>query len=325
MQVLHQIPRLYDPNVIIGYETSDDAAVYKLTDDLAVVQTVDYFTPIVDDPYTFGCISAANALSDIYAMGAKPIMGLNIAGFPVDKLPLDVLVQILQGGSDKAKEAGITIAGGHTIDDNEPKYGMVVTGLVHPEKIITNSDAKPGDVLILTKPIGTGIITTAMKEDIAPIESAEMAIKVMSALNKSSAEAMIKVGVNACTDVTGFGLLGHLYEMVSGSSVGAEISLEKVPIIDGTWKLADDLIIPAGTMRNHEYLVEHIIWDDISYEHQMILCDAQTSGGLLISVPEEKSGELVRLLQESNALASAIIGRITENNVGIIKVKKLIG
>jgi selenide,water dikinase len=323
MQVLHQIPKLYDPNVIIGYETSDDAAVYKLSDDLAVVQTVDYFTPIVDDPYTFGCISAANALSDIYAMGAKPIMGLNIAGFPVNKLSLDVLVQILQGGSDKAKEAGITIAGGHTIDDNEPKYGMVVTGLVHPEKIITNSNAKPGDVLILTKPIGVGIITTAMKEDIAPIESAEMAIKAMSALNKSSAEAMIKVGVNACTDVTGFGLLGHLYEMVSGSSVGAVISLEKVPIIDGTWKLADDLIIPAGTMRNHEYLVEHIIWDDISYEHQMILCDAQTSGGLLISVPEEKSGDLVRLLQESNALASAIIGRITDNDIGIIKVKKL--
>lgn len=320
MQVLHQIPRLYDPNIIIGYEKSDDAAVYKLSDDLAVVQTVDYFTPIVDDPYTFGSIAGANAISDIYAMGAKPIMGLNIAGFPVGKLPIDVLVQILQGGSDKAKEAGITIAGGHTIDDNEPKYGMVITGLVHPDKIIKNSSAKPGDVLVLTKPIGTGIITTAMKEDIAEAESAEMAIKVMSKLNKSSAEIMIKVGVNACTDVTGFGLLGHLYEMVSGSGVGAEISFEKIPLIEGVLKLADDLIIPAGTIRNHEYLNDHIIWNDISYEQQMILCDAQTSGGLLISVSEEKSDELVRSLQESNSLASAIIGRITSDHIGIIKV-----
>lgn len=321
MQVLHQIPRLYDPNIIIGYEKSDDAAVYKLSDDLAVVQTVDFFTPIVDDPYAFGCIAAANALSDIYAMGAKPIMGLNIAGFPVSKLPIDVLVQILQGGSDKAKEAGITIAGGHTIDDNEPKYGMVVTGLVHPDKIVTNSSAKPGDVLVLTKPIGTGIITTAMKEDIAPTESAEMAIKVMSTLNKSSAEAMIKVGVNACTDVTGFGLLGHLYEMVSGSSVSAEIRFERVPLIEGTLKLADDLIIPAGTIRNYEYLSDYIIWNDTIYEQKMILCDAQTSGGLLISVSEEKSDELVRSLQESGALASATIGRITCNRIGTIEVK----
>ncbi len=321
MQVLHQIPRLYDPNIIIGYEKSDDAAVYKLSDDLAVVQTVDFFTPIVDDPYTFGSIAVANALSDVYAMGAKPIMGLNIAGFPIGKLPIDVLVRILQGGSDKAKEAGITIAGGHTIDDNEPKYGMVVTGLVHPDRIVTNSSAKPGDVLILTKPIGTGIIITAMKEDIAPMESAEIAIKVMNTLNKSSAEAMIKVGVNACTDVTGFGLLGHLYEMVSGSSVSAEINFEKVPLIEGTLKLADDLIIPAGTIRNHEYLNDHIVWNDIPYEQQMILCDAQTSGGLLISVSEEKSDELVKLLRESNSLSSAVIGKITYGNIGVIEVK----
>lgn len=320
MQVLHQIPKLYDSNVIVGYDESDDAAVYKISDDLAMVQTVDYFTPIVDDPYEFGSIASANAISDVYAMGAKPIMGLNIVGFPVDKLPMDVLVQILRGGSDKAKEAGITIAGGHTIDDNEPKYGMVITGLVHPDKIIRNSGAKPGDVLVLTKPIGTGIITTAMKENLASQETAEYAIKVMSALNKSAAECMIQIGVNACTDVTGFGLLGHLHEMVSASFVGAEISLKEAPIINGAYELADDLIIPAGTMRNHEYLNDYVIWDDISYEYQMILCDSQTSGGLLISVPEEKSDDLVKALQSSGTLASAVIGRIMQDDQHKIKV-----
>jgi selenium donor protein len=320
MQVLHQIPKLYDSNVIVGYDESDDAAVYKISDDLAMVQTVDYFTPIVDDPYEFGSIASANAISDIYAMGAKPIMGLNIVGFPVDKLPMEILVQILRGGSDKAKEAGITIAGGHTIDDNEPKYGMVITGLVHPDKIIRNSGAKPGDVLVLTKPIGTGIITTAMKENLASQETAEYAVKVMSTLNKSAAECMIQIGVNACTDVTGFGLLGHLHEMVSAGFVGAEISLKEVPIINGTYELADDLIIPAGTMRNHEYLSDYVIWDDISYEYQMILCDSQTSGGLLISVSEEKSGDLVKALQSSGTLASVIIGRIIQNDQHKIRV-----
>jgi len=322
LQVLHQIPKLYDPNVIVGYDESDDAAVYKISDDLAMVQTVDYFTPIVDDPYAFGSIAVANALSDVYAMGAKPIMGLNIVGFPAGKLPMDILVQILCGGSNKAKEAGITITGGHTIDDNEPKYGMVITGFVHPDKIIRNSGARSGDVLILTKPIGTGIITTAMKEDIAFHETAEIAINVMSTLNKLAAECMIQIGVSACTDVTGFGLLGHLHEMVSASSVGAEINLQKVPIIPGTWELADDLIIPAGTMRNHEFLSDYVIWDDISYEHQMILCDAQTSGGLLISVPEEKSNELVKILETYGTLASVVIGRIIQDNNCKIKVSK---
>jgi selenide,water dikinase len=320
MQVLHQIPKLYDSNVIVGYDESDDAAVYKISDDLAMVQTVDYFTPIVDDPYTFGAIAAANALSDIYAMGAKPVMGLNIVGFPAEKLPLDVLVQILNGGSDKAKEAGITISGGHTIDDNEPKYGMVITGFVHPDKIITNSGAKPGDVLVLTKPIGTGIITTAMKEDIASPKTADNAIKIMSTLNKLAAECMIQIGVNACTDVTGFGLMGHLHEMVSASSVGAEINFQNVPIIPGTWELADDLIIPAGTMRNHEFFSDHLIWDNISYEYQMILCDAQTSGGLLISVPKEKSDDLVKKLKASETLAYAVIGRIIKDEYHKIRV-----
>ncbi len=311
MQVLRQIPMIDDPNLIVGRLGADDAAVYKISDDLAVVQTVDYFTPIVDDPYTFGTIAAANAMSDIYAMGAKPAMALNVVGFPVNELPLDVLVEILRGGSDKAKEAGISIAGGHTIEDKEPKYGLAVMGLVHPDRIMTNSGAKPGDILILTKPIGTGIIATAMKAQIAAQESIDAAVKVMSTLNEAAAESMIEIGVNSCTDVTGFGLLGHLHEMVSASHVGAEISYEKVPLIPGTWDLADDLIIPAGTSRNHEYLSDYIIWGDgLEYEEQMILCDAQTSGGLLISVPEEKSAALIKSLEDSGALVVARIGRI---------------
>ena len=321
MQVLHQIPMICDPKVLVGRSEADDAAVYKISDDIAVVQTVDYFTPIVDDPYTFGAIAAANSLSDIYAMGARPVMALNIAGFPVDSLPLSILVEILRGGSDKAKEAGISIAGGHTIDDNEPKYGLVVMGLVHPDKIITNSGAKPGDVLILTKPIGTGIITTAMKAEIATQESMDIAVRVMSTLNKSAAESMIEVGVNSCTDVTGFGLLGHLHEMVSASHVGAKISLKEVPLIPGTWDLADDLIIPAGTSRNREFLSDRVIWEDeISYEEQMILCDAQTSGGLLISVPKENSAALLKSLEDSDAFVAAQIGEIIEDDTCKIAV-----
>jgi len=321
MQVLCQVPIIHDPRVIVGRSSVDDAAVYKVSDDLAVVQTVDYFTPIVDDPYTFGVIAAANSLSDIYAMGATPAMALNIAAFPTDKLSLDVLVEILRGGSDKAEEAGISIAGGHTIEAEEPKYGLVVMGLVHPDRMVTNAGAKPGDALILTKPIGTGIISTAMKAEIATQKSMDVAVKVMSALNRSAAECMLEVGVNSCTDVTGFGLLGHLHEMISASRVGAEVSFNKVPLIPGTRELADDLIIPAGTSRNREFLSDHVNWGDgIEYEEQMILCDAQTSGGLLISVPEENSAVLIESLEHSDAIAAARIGRITKDENCKIKV-----
>ncbi|MFC1717058.1 selenide, water dikinase SelD [Candidatus Poribacteria bacterium] len=276
---------------------------------------------MVDDPYTFGTIAAANALSDVYAMGARPTMALNIVGFPVDKLSLDVLVEILRGGSNKAAEAGISIAGGHTVDDREPKYGLVVMGLVHPDAILTNAGAKAGDVLILTKPIGTGIISTAMKAEIATQESIEAAVEVMSTLNRIAAESMIQVGVNACTDVTGFGLLGHLHEMVSASQVGAEVSFREVPLIPGTWELADDLIIPSGTSRNHEYLTDFVVWGDgLEYEEQMILCDAQTSGGLLISVSEKNSVALLRSLEDSGVLAATQIGRIIEDETCVIKV-----
>ena len=312
---------IYDPRVIVGRSAVDDAAVYKISDDLAVVQTVDYFTPIVDDPYTFGAIAAANSLSDIYAMGAKPAMALNIAAFPKDKLPLDVLVKILRGGSDKAEEAGIAIAGGHTVEGEEPMYGLVVMGLVHPDRIMVNSGAEPGDALILTKPIGTGIISTAMKAEIAAQESIDAAVKVMSTLNRATAECMLDAGANSCTDVTGFGLLGHLHEMVSASHVGAEVSFREVPLIPGTRELADDLIIPAGTSRNREFLSDSVIWGDgIEYEEQMILCDAQTSGGLLISVPEENSAALISSLEHSDALVAARIGRIVKDDNCKIRV-----
>lgn len=323
MQVLHQIPVFPDSRILVGHSAADDAAVYKISDDLAVVQTVDYFTPIVDDPYTFGTIAATNALSDIYAMGAKPTMALNIVGFPADKLPMDVLVEIMRGGSDKAAEAGISIAGGHTVDDSEPKYGLVVMGLVHPDSVMTNATAKPGDALVLTKPIGTGIISTAMKAGIASQESISAAVSVMQTLNKDAAECMAKVGANSCTDITGFGLLGHLHEMVSASDVGAEINYDSVPLITGTWELADDLIIPAGTYRNHEYLSDSIIWGDgVEYEHQMILCDAQTSGGLLMTVPEERSVEFIKSLKEAGTLAAAYIGKIIKADDCKIRILK---
>lgn len=314
MQVLRQLPVMSDPEVLVGLSTSDDAAVYKISDDLAIVLTVDFFTPIVDDPYIFGSIAAANSLSDVYAMGGKPLLALNIVGFPTDKLPLDILTQILKGGFDKAKEAGIPIAGGHTIDDREPKYGLVVMGMVHPDKVMTNSNAKPGDALVLTKPIGSGIISTAMKAEVASQESMDDAIKVMSTLNRIPAEVMMSVGVNSCTDITGFGLLGHLYEMVSSSGCGAEINYNSIPLIAGTRELADDLIIPAGTVRNYEYIDDFVIWGEgIEYEEKMILCDAQTSGGLLISIPEDKCHELIKSLEDAKALAAARIGRIIQN------------
>lgn len=321
MQVLRQLPIMNDPKVLVGLSTSDDAAVYKISDDLAIVLTVDFFTPIVDDPYIFGSIAATNSLSDVYAMGGKPILALNIVGFPTDKLPLSILTQILKGGFDKAKEAGISIAGGHTIDDREPKYGLVVMGMVHPNKVMTNSNAKPGDALILTKPIGSGIISTAMKAEIASQESMDDAVKVMSVLNRIPAEVMMSVGANSCTDITGFGLLGHLYEMVSSSGVGAEISYNSIPLITGTKELADDLIIPAGTVRNYEYINDFVIWgENLEYEEKMILCDAQTSGGLLISVPEDKCYELIKSLEDANALTAARIGKIVQSESQMILV-----
>lgn len=319
--MLSQLPIPKDPNLLVGVETADDAAVYRLRKDLAIVQTVDYFTPVVDDPYHFGAITAANSLSDIYAMGAKPLFALNIVGFPSRSLPLEVLTEILKGGSDKAQEAGVPIVGGHTIDDPEPKYGMAVTGIVHPKKVVTNASAKVGDALVLTKPLGIGIITTAIKREKASPRAIKKAIAVMSTLNKEASEAMLEVGVHACTDITGFGLLGHLHEMTTGSRVGARIYLSKVPVLPEAWPLVKKGVAPGGTYNNRRFLEGAVTWEPgVSEEEQLVLCDAQTSGGLLIAVSRRKEKALVSALKRAKALVIARIGEIVKDEEGKIEV-----
>ncbi|MBE0638314.1 MAG: selenide, water dikinase SelD [Bacteroidales bacterium] len=308
-QVLKDLPQVFDKNVLIGASTSDDAAVYLINESTAIVQTVDFFTPVVDDPYYFGAIAAANALSDIYAMGAKPLFALNIVGFPDNRLPMQVLKDILRGASDKAAEAGISVLGGHTVEDTEPKFGMVVTGVVHPSKVISNAGAKPGDVLILTKPIGTGIISTAVKRGLADEKTALSARNVMAELNAKAAKLMESFPVNSCTDITGFGLLGHLKEMVMASGVQVKINASMVPFIEGTYELAMAGSIPGGTRNNLDFVSGVVEWDkDIPEITRLILCDAQTSGGLLISLPKKDAEEYIRQF----GLSASIIGMVSE-------------
>ncbi len=298
----------------MGISTGDDAAVYKMSDEMAIVSTVDFFPPIVDDPFKFGEIAATNALSDVYAMGGKPVIALNIVGFPVD-LPHDILGEILSGGASKAQEAGVLIVGGHTVDDAEPKYGMSVTGVVHPGEQVTNAGAQPGDVLVLTKPIGTGIITTAGKQERVGAETLDRAIKVMSELNRKASEAMMHVGVNACVDVTGFGLLGHLRLIAEGSGVSAHVRVSDVPVIEGVQELLDLGIAPGGTHRNLESLEGVVDWHpDISAETQILLADAQTSGGLLMSVSPGKLDDLLTALDHAGVKTRAVIGKIVERD-----------
>jgi cysteine desulfurase len=310
-KVLKDLPAVFDKNVLIGVNTSDDAAVYLINDETAIVQTVDFFTPVVDDPYYFGAIAAANALSDIYAMGAKPLFALNIVGFPDNRLPMQVLKDILKGASDKAAEAGISVLGGHTVEDTEPKFGMVVTGVVHPKKVISNAGARPGDVLALTKPIGTGIISTAVKRGLADDETAKAARDIMAALNAKAALAMESFPVNACTDVTGFGLLGHLKELVAASGVEVTLFAEKVPVIKGVYELAAAGAIPGGTRNNLDFVAEVVEWsDNIPEITKLILCDAQTSGGLLISLPGDHARKMIRTLHDQFNIAAAIIAEV---------------
>lgn len=321
--MLGRLPQFNDPRILVGAETSDDAAVYQLDSGQAIVQTVDYITPVVDDPYSCGLIAAANSLSDIYAMGATPLFALNIVGFPVGSLPLSVLGEILRGGADKVREAGAPIIGGHSIDDPEPKYGLVVTGLIDPAKIYKNSTALIGDDLVLTKPLGIGIITTAIKRGNAGPPTIDAAIRLMATLNKDASEAMVAVGAHACTDVTGFGLLGHLHEMTAGSKVGARLSLSRVPVIPEAWDLIRQGICPGGTKRNQESLQGAIVWDPgVSGEARLILCDAQTSGGLLIAVPKNKTTALMQGLRERKTPAAALIGEIIEDPDGRIWIER---
>ena len=298
--------------MLVGNSTGDDAAVYKMSGDLAVVLTLDFFPPIVDDPYSYGEVAVANALSDVYAMGGKPLLGLNIVGFPVE-LPKDILVQILKGGASKAQEAGVLIVGGHTVDDKEPKYGLAVTGVVQPGRQVSNAGAKVGDVLVLTKPIGTGIITTAGKQQRVDASVLDNAVRVMGTLNSDASEAMMKVGVNACTDVTGFGLIGHLRGMVEASGVGARVTHGAVPVLDGTLELLEDGIAPGGTHRNLDSVDGVVKWHQaVGDTAKLLMCDAQTSGGLLISVPSDKKDVLVEQLAARGVDTRAVIGEIVD-------------
>jgi selenium donor protein len=310
----------------VGAETADDAAVYRLGPDLALVQTLDYFTPIVDDPYGFGAIAAANSLSDLYAMGATPLFALNIVGFPVNKLPLAVLKDILRGGADKAREAGIGIVGGHSIDDAEPKYGLVCTGRVHPDRIWRNVGARAGDDLVLTKPLGMGIISTAIKREKAAPALIQRAIETMATLNRDAADAVIATGgAHAVTDVTGFGLLGHLREMTAGSAVGARVRLADVPILEGVWDLARSGLVPGGTQRNLQHLqaTQAVEWGPgLTELEQLVLSDAQTSGGLLVAVPRARTAALLDHLRSARTPTAARIGEIVEDPRGRIWVDK---
>ncbi|GGK11896.1 selenide, water dikinase [Caldalkalibacillus thermarum] len=319
--MLRHLPEtIPDPNLLVGLDTSDDAGVYRLTDELALVQTVDFFTPIVDDPYMFGQIAAANSLSDIYAMGAKPLTVLNIVGFPVKKLDKSILADILRGAADKVAEAGATLVGGHSIDDAEPKFGLACTGIVHPDKVLKNAGAKPGDRLLLTKPIGVGIQTTAIKRDLLSAEELQQVMQVMAALNKTAAEVMADFEVHACTDITGFGLLGHAAEMAKGSQVGLVIQHSKVPVLPGTRRLAEKGIVPGGTKANHRWLSDCVSYaEGIDELEQWILCDAVTSGGLLMAAAEQDAAGLLAALHQQGVDA-AEIGYVTSDHPGCIKV-----
>jgi len=318
-KILRGLPPASGDNILVGHETSDDAAVYRISDDTAIVETVDFIPPVVDDPYMYGAISAANALSDIYAMGAKPLFALSIVGFPDRLLPPEVLQQILRGATDKASEAGIQVIGGHSIEDSEPKFGLVVTGIVHPDRVLRNSTARPGDALILTKPLGTGIITTAIKQGLAEVSAAEAAMRSMAELNRPAAEIMEDFPVNACTDVSGFGLLGHLKEMVCGSGVGAALDRDSIPAPDAAWQYAAAGAVPGGTKNNLDFVEDVVQWRPETPELlKLILADAQTSGGLLISLPEAEASSLVDRLRGAGVTPASVIGRIVEGPPRII-------
>lgn len=320
-QVLRHLPPITDPNVIVGLNTADDAAVYKVRDDLAIAFTVDYFTPVVDNPYDFGAIAVANALSDCYAMGVQPAIALNLVGFPATKLPMYILDRILEGGSDKATEARVSIVGGHTIDDPEPKYGMAVVGFTRPEAVISNAGGRVGDTLVLTKPLGIGVITTAIKVDMVDEDVVRHAVRIMTTLNREASMVMVEFGVHACTDVTGFGLLGHLWEMCTASRVGASIRLTDVPMLPEAWQLAREGIIPGGAYSNREYVAADVKFDaDIDDVAQLLLCDPQTSGGLLIAVSPDKADDLVRALNQAGTPVAAKIGVLTADLPGRILV-----
>jgi selenide,water dikinase len=305
------------PDVLVAADTGDDAAVVALDDDRGLVATLDFFTPIVDDPYDWGRIAATNAMSDVYAMGGTPFLGLNIVNWPVDDLPLDMLGRVLQGGIDAATGVGFPVLGGHSITDPEPKYGMVVLGFVDRAQLLRNSTAVAGDSLVLTKPIGLGMISTAIKRGLAADELVATAVALMTTPNKEASEAVREIGADAATDVTGFGLLGHLHRMLLASGVAAEIDAGAVPLIDGALDLARSGVVPGGTERNHAFVAPHVDWGHVPEPEQLLLADAQTSGGLLVATrdPEALSGGL-----SERGVPSAVVGTVRDGRPGRIDV-----
>ncbi len=313
-QVLGALPPIVDPNVLVATAGRDDAAVYRIAPDRALVATVDFFTPIVDDPSEFGAIAAANALSDIYAMGARPLFALGITAFPREKLSTGLLEKIVAGGASKMAEAGIAIVGGHSVDDPEPKFGYTVIGEVHPDRVIANDGAHGGDLLYLTKPLGSGLVATAIKRGLCPPALEREAVGVMSKLNRAASEAMITAGATAATDVTGYGLIGHLVNLQGG----ADIELSAIPFMDGVRDLAERDLFPSGSRRNHAAYRDQVDWDGIGELDQMMLCDAQTSGGLLVAVPPDRGASFEDALR-SEPYPPALIGRISGR--GSIRVR----
>ncbi|OGO30353.1 MAG: selenide, water dikinase SelD [Chloroflexi bacterium RBG_16_56_11] len=315
------MPFQSDPNIIAGMERAEDAGVYKISDDLALVQTVDFFTPIVDDPYDFGRIAVTNALSDVYAMGGRPLTALNIVCFPRETMDISILRDILRGGLDQMHEAGVILLGGHTVDDPELKYGLAVTGTIRPDKVVHNTGAKPGDRLILTKPLGTGIISTAIKHGAASKKAIARIVKSMTTLNRAASEAMLEVGVNACKDITGFGLLGHAAEMIQGTGVGMVINAAAVPCFPEAKEYAAKGFVPGAVERNRDYRKEIVdIGKKVPRYMQNIIFDPQTSGGLLIAVPARRAPRLLKTLHEKGVAEAVIIGEVVAEPAGRIRV-----
>jgi len=312
-EILKHLPLPADPNILVDVDTHDDAGVYRVNDELALVFTTDFFPPVCSDPYEFGQIAAANSISDVYAMGGDPVLALNIMMFPASKLPMEAYAEILKGGFDKAAEAGVRIIGGHTIDDSPPKYGLAVIGYVHPEKILTNSGARPGDTLILTKPIGTGVIMAGHRLGIASDNDIDEAKRQMKLLNKSGAEVMKKYNLRAATDITGFGLAGHALKMAKASDVSIRLNMEKVPLIGSVYRLIDEGCIPGASFRNLEYVEEHLqVSPNLDYNLKMAAFDAQTSGGLLMCVPSDKVESILTDLKSAGLSSSTLIGDVIE-------------
>lgn len=302
-------------------ETRDDAAVYRIDAERALVQTVDVFTPVVDDPYTYGAIAAANSLSDVYAMGARPFLALNVLAYPQGRLSPEVVADIVRGGRDKMREAEVVVAGGHSLDDPHPKFGYAVTGLVHPERVVTNAGARPGDRLFLTKPLGIGVITTGIKQQRATPAVVEAAVRVMLELNRAASEAMVEVGVHACTDVTGYGLVGHLHQLALASRVDVRVWASRVPVLEEAWDLVRDRVVPGGTLRNRRAAEGYARWDPrLSEDVQLILCDAQTSGGLIVAVAPDRAGRLRAALAQRGVQVVAEVGEVLGPGHGVVHV-----